>query len=171
LGGPGKSWRRSGTGWVPVDTKCAVLESAEERVLVPWAFMGAFPGHQDRHQFFTNAFQAQRADCSESRRPPRQRRPRRYKVPRGRARARRTGPGDVHSEGRWYGMTDEEASTRPTEVSVLELLDELQERAPAVQGLRGQLNDFEFRASELLLEMEAEEGDEDLPGLMIYGAR
>jgi len=68
-------------------------------------------------------------------------------------------------------MTDEEASTRPDQVSVLELLDELQERAPAVQGLRGQLDDFEFRASELLLEMDVAEDDEDLPGLMIYGAR
>eukprot|EP00435_Cladocopium_sp_Y103_P054659 s404_g17.t2 len=36
LGGPGKSWRRSGTGWLPVDMKCPVLDSAEEKVLAFW---------------------------------------------------------------------------------------------------------------------------------------
>jgi len=115
LGGPGKSWRRSGAGWFPVDTKCDILDAAEEKVQMPWAFMGAFPGDQDRQHFFTKGCPAQRADCSECRRGPGERRPGRPRV----SHRRRRGSSKQHdwrsadsqkSEGRWYDMADEDTA-------------------------------------------------------------
>mmetsp|Transcript_11555 Transcript_11555/g.21891 ORF Transcript_11555/g.21891 Transcript_11555/m.21891 type:complete len:564 (+) Transcript_11555:23-1714(+) len=167
LGGPGKSWRRSGTGWIPVDTKCAILDSAEERMLVPWAFMGAFPGHQDRQHFFAKAFQNQRADCSESRRRPRQRRPRKFRTAprRGRARSRRTRSAETMcTEGRWYSMTDEDVQVRTNEASVLELLDELCTEPAEREALA---EEVELERSDVLSDLD--QIAEELPGLVIYG--
>lgn len=36
LGGPGKSWRRSGGGWKPIDVKCEILDRAEANNARPW---------------------------------------------------------------------------------------------------------------------------------------
>eukprot|EP00933_Yihiella_yeosuensis_P071452 TRINITY_DN79655_c0_g1_i1.p1 TRINITY_DN79655_c0_g1~~TRINITY_DN79655_c0_g1_i1.p1 ORF type:complete len:479 (-),score=86.72 TRINITY_DN79655_c0_g1_i1:114-1415(-) len=73
LGGPGRSWSRSGGGWIPVDTSCSILDAAEAKSQMPWAFMGAFPGDQER-LYFSEACPVQKADCAQSRRAPRQRR-------------------------------------------------------------------------------------------------
>lgn len=167
LGGPGKSWRRSGTGWLPVDMKCPVLDSAEEKVLVPWAFLGSFPGAA-ANAFFASSEFLGRAEGFEPRRTAKERRPRRYGRGQRRGRSERSRRGRTTArEGRWYGMTDEALapSLASGDVSTLEeLLEEVDLMAP-VETAGG---------SNLLSQLEAmerwEEDEEDeLPGLVIYG--
>lgn len=166
LGGPGKSWRRSGTGWLPVDMKCPVLDSAEEKVLVPWAFLGSFPGARATAFVASDVAAARRFEGFEPRRRAKERRPRRYG--RGRRRADRADPRRNRvtdaREGRWYGMTDEALALPSADMATLEeLLEEVDLMAAG-----------ETCGPNLLSELEAmerwEEDEEDeLPGLVIYG--
>jgi len=163
LGGPGKSWRRSGDGWLPVDVKCAILDSAEEKVLVPWAFMGSFPGAQDREPFFAAAEPA-RAECFvSSRRESLQRRKPSMRYGRTgrrgrRGRGRRKDEKEEKSEGRWYTMTDELSDGLALTTGIEDLLDEVDlDVVGANVGLLSQLDALE------------EEEDEDLPGLVVFG--
>ncbi|CAJ1441904.1 unnamed protein product, partial [Effrenium voratum] len=149
LGGPGRSWRRSGEGWLPVDTKVQILDSAEEKVLVPWAFLGAFPGDQGR-PFFAKACPAQRAECAESRRSKPKERRRLLERRRGGAVRRSLREQKARREDRWYGMTDEASGG-------LALVP--------LSGLSG--STIERLLEELDL-LRADPDDEELPGLLTF---
>lgn len=50
LGGPGKSWRRSGGGWKSIDLKCEILDKAEANNARPWCTL---LGNSSKNNYYT----------------------------------------------------------------------------------------------------------------------
>lgn len=149
LGGPGKSWCRRGGGWCPVDATLPILDKAEARSKLPWAFMGAFPGDEDRG-FQTKAVPSQQLRAGSRRRPGQ----RRCTEPR--SRRCRAGGTDGRRNSALLAVEVAQAKAPPLatqECSLDDLLAELQE----VSG------------GSLLADLDAleEEDEEELPGLQI----